>query len=144
MVADEHHEEDEDEECTVFQKEMKEGEEKEEILDSRSNSSEQSLEEEQYEGESQPSLSFVTVKDEVSEVGRVVEKEEGEGDESGDEEDGKVVTHTLKVEKEVNEVEVEEEQEEKEEEGGIHLHFKMDTTLRAKDRVYISSYGNQV
>ena len=30
------------------------------------------------------------------------------------------------------------------EEEGIHLHFKMDTTLRAKDRVYISSYGNQV
>ena len=29
-------------------------------------------------------------------------------------------------------------------EEGIHLHFKMDTTLRAKDRVYISSYGNQV
>ena len=131
MVADEHHEE--DEECTVFQKEMKEGEEKEEMLDSRSNSSEQSLEEEPSEGESQPSLSFVTVKDEVSGVGRVVEEEEGEGDESEDEEDSKVVAHTLKVEKKVDE-----------EEEGIHLHFKMDTTLRAKDRVYISSYGNQV
>ena len=79
MVADEHHEEDEedDEECTVFQKEV--GEEKEEMLDSRSNSSEQSLEEEQSEGESQPSLSFVTVKDDVRAVGRVVVEEEGEG-----------------------------------------------------------------
>ena len=142
MVADEHHEEyeEDEEECTVFQKEV--GEEKEEMLDSRSNSSEQSLEEEQSEGESQPSLSFVTVKDEVSGVGRVVV--EGEGDESEDEEVSEVVAHTLKVEKKVDEVEAMGEQEEEDEKEGIHLHFKMDTTLRAKDRVYISSYGNQV
>ena len=129
-VATKHHEEDrEEEECTVFQREMKE----EPMLDSRSNSSEQSLEEEA----SQPSLSFVTVEDEVIGVGEVVE-EEGEREESGDEEDGKVEARTLKVE------EKRKEKEEEDEEEGIHLHFKMDTTLRAKDRVYISSYGNQV
>ena len=141
-VTTTHHEEDreeeeeDEEECTVFQKKMKE-EKEEEMLDSRSNSSEQSVEEEHSEEEpGQPSLSFVTVEDEIIGVGRVVEEE---GEESENEEDSKVEAHTFKVEEKRKEEDGEDEGDE-----GIHLHFKMDTTLRAKDRVYISSYGNQV
>ena len=51
---------------------------------------------------------------------------------------------SYRCEEKVDEEEAMGEQEEEEEKEGIHLHFKMDTTLRAKDRVYISSYGNQV
>ena len=121
--------EDEDGEETVFQRgKEEEKEENKEVYDSDGSLSGQSLdhEESDVEGGGEPSLSFVTVKDNVAAEQRVVE---GEGEESEEEED--TGDKDVKEEKEV-------------EEEGIHLHFKMDTTLRAKDRVYISSYGNQV
>lgn len=121
--------EDEDGEDTVFQRgKEEEKEENKEVYDSEGSLSGQSLDEEESDGEGggEPSLSFVTVKDNVAAEQRVVE---GEGEESEEEEDTE--DKDVKEEKEV-------------EEEGIHLHFKMDTTLRAKDRVYISSYGNQV
>ena len=123
--------EDEDGEDTVFQRgREEEKEENKEVYDSEGSLSGQSLGEEESDGEGggEPSLSFVTVKDDVAAEQRVVE---GEGEESEEEED----TGDKDV-KEEKEVDVKEEE--------IHLHFKMDTTLRAKDRVYISSYGNQV
>ena len=121
--------EDEDGEDTVFQRgKEEEKEENKEMYDSEGSLSGQSLDEEEsdVEGGGEPSLSFVTVKDNVAAEQRVVE---GEGEESEEEED--TGNKDVKEEKDV-------------EEKGIHLHFKMDTTLRAKDRVYISSYGNQV
>ena len=121
--------EDEDGEDTVFQRgKDEEEEENKEVYDSEGSLSGQSLDDEESDGEDggEPSLSFVTVKDNVAAEQRVVE---GEGEESEEEED--TGDKDVKEEKEV-------------EEEGIHLHFKMDTTLRAKDRVYISSYGNQV
>ena len=123
--------EDEDGEDTLFQRgKEEEKEENKEVYDSEGSLSGQSLDEEESDGEGggEPSLSFVTVKDNVAAEQRVVE---GEGEGSEEEED----TGNKDV-KEEKEVDMEEE--------GIHLHFKMDTTLRAKDRVYISSYGNQV
>ena len=121
--------EDEDGEDTVFQRgKEEEKEENKEVYDSEGSLSGQSLDDEESDGEGggEPSLSFVTVKDNVAAEQRVVD---GEGEESEEEED--TGNKDVKEEKEV-------------EEEGIHLHFKMDTTLRAKDRVYISSYGNQV
>ena len=121
--------EDEDGEDTVFQRgKEEEKEENKEVYDSEGSLSGQSLDEEESDVEDggEPSLSFVTVKDNVAAEQRVVE---GEGEESEEEED--TGNKDVKEEKDV-------------EEEGIHLHFKMDTTLRAKDRVYISSYGNQV